>query len=83
MLEEVGVLPDELRESSGLAISRTQPGVLWSHNDSGDGPNLYAVDISGKLLAQYRVDNALARDWEDISTGRVLPDGESRRASNR
>ena len=46
-----GAVPDELRESSGLAISRTQPGVLWSHNDSGDGPNLYAIDISGKLLA--------------------------------
>jgi len=70
VLEEVGVLPDQLRESSGLAISRTQPGVLWSHNDSGDGPNLYAVDISGKLLAQYQVANALARDWEDISSGR-------------
>ena len=68
-LEEVGVLPDELRESSGLAISRTQPGVLWSHNDSGDGPNLYAVDISGKLLAEFKVANALARDWEDISAG--------------
>ena len=40
VLEEVGAVPDELRESSGLAISRTQPGVLWSHNDSGDSPSL-------------------------------------------
>jgi hypothetical protein len=68
-LEQVAVLPDELRESSGLAVSRTQPGVLWSHNDSGDGPNLYAIDISGKLLAQIKVANAQARDWEDISSG--------------
>ena len=42
MLEELAVLPDELSESSGLAVSRAQPGVLWSHNDSGDGPNVYA-----------------------------------------
>jgi len=69
VLEVVGVLPDELRESSGLAISRTQPGILWSHNDSGDGPNLYAVDMSGKLLAKFRMANALARDWEDIAAG--------------
>ena len=54
VLEEVGVVPDELQESSGLAISRTQPGVLWSHNDSGDGPTLYAIDMSGKLLAQIK-----------------------------
>ena len=65
ILEQVGVVPDELRESSGLAISRTQPGVLWSHNDSGDGPNLYALDISGKLLGVFRVNGAMARDWED------------------
>jgi hypothetical protein len=69
VLEEVAVLPDELRESSGLAISRTQPGVLWSHNDAGDGPNLYAIDISGRLLAKFRVEGADARDWEDISSG--------------
>jgi hypothetical protein len=70
VLEEVGVLPGELKESSGLAVSRTQPGILWSHNDSGDGPNLYALELSGKLLAQFKVANALARDWEDISAGR-------------
>src|SRR5262245_23653064 len=55
LLKEVGAVPDQLRESSGLAISRSQPGILWSHNDSGDGPNLYAIDISGKLLAVFRV----------------------------
>jgi len=69
MLEQLGAVPDELRESSGLAISRTQPGVLWSHNDSGDGPNLYAIDISGKLLAVFRVTGATAIDWEDIAAG--------------
>ncbi len=69
VLEEVGEVPDQLRESSGLAISRTQPGVLWSHNDSGDGPNLYAIDMSGKLLAVFRVTGATARDWEDIALG--------------
>jgi hypothetical protein len=69
VLEEVGTVPDELRESSGVVVSRTQPGVLWSHNDSGDGPNLYAIDVSGRLLARIRVTDAMARDWEDISSG--------------
>ena len=81
VLEVVGVLPDELRESSGLAISRTQPGILWSHNDSGDDPNLYAVDMSGKLLAQFTVANALARDWEDIAAG-PCPDELAKTASD-
>ena len=69
LLEEVGTLPDELRESSGLAVSRTQPGVLWSHNDSGDGPNLYAIDSSGRVLATIPIANAAALDWEDMSSG--------------
>jgi hypothetical protein len=69
MLAVTGAVPDELQESSGLAISRTQPGVIWSHNDSGDGPNLYAIDITGKLLAIVRVTGAMARDWEDIAAG--------------
>jgi hypothetical protein len=73
VLEVVGTLPDELRESSGLAVSRTQPGVLWSHNDSGDGPNLYAIDQSGSLLAIVPVAKASARDWEDIASGPCPP----------
>jgi hypothetical protein len=69
VVEELGVLPDELSESSGLAVSRTQPGVLWSHNDSGDGPNLYAIDLSGRLLAIVPVANAAAVDWEEMASG--------------
>jgi hypothetical protein len=73
MIEQLGTLPDELSESSGLAVSRIQPGVLWSHNDSGDGPNLYAVDQSGRLLAIFQLEKAVARDWEDMASGPCPP----------
>jgi DNA-binding beta-propeller fold protein YncE len=69
MLERLGTLPPELNESSGLAISRSQPGVLWSHNDSGDAPTIYAIDESGRLLATVPIAAADARDWEDMSSG--------------
>jgi hypothetical protein len=69
VMERIGTLSKELRESSGVAVSRTQPGVLWSHNDSGDGPLLYAIDQSGQLLATVKVARAAARDWEDMSLG--------------
>jgi hypothetical protein len=55
-------------------VSRTQPGVYWTHNDSGDGPNLYAIDLTGKLLATFKVDGADARDWEDLSSGPCIGD---------
>ena len=38
-----GTLPPTVTEASGMAISRTQPGVLWLHNDSGDKARIYAM----------------------------------------
>ena len=74
VLELTGTLPPILAESSGLAVSRTQPGVYWSHNDSGDGPNLYAIDASGRLLATFQIGGAEARDWEDMASGPCIGD---------
>ncbi|HEX2095235.1 MAG TPA: hypothetical protein VHG28_22755 [Longimicrobiaceae bacterium] len=62
-------LPGEVRESSGLAVSRRTPGVLWTHNDSGSDPSLFAVDSTGRLLGRVRVTGAENKDWEDIAAG--------------
>lgn len=57
----------DLNESSGLAASRCQPGVFWTHNDSGGGPYIFAIDKSGRHLGVWRVSNAVNVDWEDIA----------------
>jgi hypothetical protein len=65
----IGELKDpEINESSGLVASRL-PGVYWTHNDSGDGPFIYAVDEKGGSRGVWRVAGAAARDWEDIAAG--------------
>ena len=56
-------------ESSGVAVSRAYPDVLWTHNDSGDGPYLYATDLRGTDRGALLVPGAQAIDWEDISLG--------------
>lgn len=56
-------------ESSGLIASRTTPGAYWTHNDSGDGPFIYAFDTTGETLGVFKVTGANARDWEDMSVG--------------
>jgi hypothetical protein len=43
--------------------------VYWTHNDSGDGPFIYAFDATGESRGVFRVSGARARDWEDISIG--------------
>jgi hypothetical protein len=56
-----------MRESSGIAVSRTHPGILWTHNDSGDGPFVYATDTTGADRGALRVPGAMAIDWEDMA----------------
>lgn len=56
-------------ESSGIVASRSNPGVYWTHNDSGDGALLYAFDRDGKSKGVWRVTGASALDWEDIAAG--------------
>ena len=60
---------ESVSESSGLVASRTLPGAYWTHNDSGDGPFIYAFNSRGESLAVFRVPGAGARDWEDIASG--------------
>jgi hypothetical protein len=63
------VATPEATELSGLAVSHSQRGVLWTHNDSGDVPRAFAVTTRGRVLAELSVPNALAVDWEDIAMG--------------
>jgi len=62
----LGNFPDVLVETSGVAVSRSQPGVLWTHNDSGGGPRVYATDEAAHVEGVWRVRGADSVDWEDI-----------------
>ena len=56
-------------ESSGLVESRSHPGRFWTHNDSGNSPEIFALDATGKLIGSpIRVEGAVNTDWEDIAT---------------
>lgn len=56
----------DLDESSGVAASRTCPGALWTHNDSGDRPRLFLLDREGQERARVTLAGAEAVDWEDM-----------------
>ena len=71
-LEEKGV-----DESSGVVASRRNPGLFWTHNDSGDGPLLYAFDREGRRRGVWSVAGAKAHDWEDVAAGPGPQRGQS------
>jgi hypothetical protein len=58
---------EEIKESSGLTASECQD-VLWTHNDAGNGPLIYAMSLEGKHLGTWHVEGARAIDWESITS---------------
>ncbi|HST86074.1 MAG TPA: hypothetical protein VLL08_30325 [Kineosporiaceae bacterium] len=57
-----------ITESSGLATSRLHPGVLWTHNDSGNSPRIYAIGKDGSTDAALTLRGEPNVDWEAIAT---------------
>jgi hypothetical protein len=63
-----------LTEASGLAESALNPGVYWTHNDSGDRARLFAIDAAtGALRATFELPGVTATDWEDLA---IAPDAD-------
>ncbi len=62
-------LPKDAMESRGLARSRRDPALFWTHNDAGNQPDLFAVDSRGTLAGRVRVEGAALEDWEDLAAG--------------
>ena len=73
---DMGIIESDLiTEASGIAASRKNPGVFWTHNDSGGKNRIFAFNSSGKHLGTYTIALIQNRDWEDIAVG-PGPDGE-------
>lgn len=59
-------LPEEVRETSGLAQSLIDPDIFWTHNDAGNDAEIYALNPLGELVGTVRIQGAELEDWEDI-----------------
>ena len=59
-------LSTSLSESSGLTYCR---GKLWTHNDSGNGPKIYALNPSnGTIIQTITLEGVINNDWEDLAS---------------
>ena len=67
---EMGNVQDRrICEASGLAAGRINEGIFWLHNDSGDRPLLYAIDLEGRLHSVWLFPGIDAVDCEDLAIG--------------
>ncbi len=61
----VNALPSAVNETSGLQYWN---GGFWTHNDSGNSPELYKLDtITGQVIQTITISGVQNIDWEDIA----------------
>ncbi len=58
-----------LTEVSGIAVSRSLPGTIWAHQDSGDSARFYGMSTSGAIHSTVTLSGRTAVDWEDMAIG--------------
>ena len=56
-----------IKESSGVAKSPRYEGIFWTHNDSGNAAELFAIKADGTMVARVPVAGAANIDWEDLA----------------
>src|SRR5688572_25100569 len=62
-------LPNEVRETSGLARSTRNPSMFWTHNDAGNAAQIFGIGADGRLMQRVSVTEAKLVDWEDVESG--------------
>ncbi|MES2720818.1 MAG: hypothetical protein V4624_07985 [Pseudomonadota bacterium] len=59
-----------ISEASALVRSHRNPEILWTLNDSGSGPDIYALSTNGGLLGSATLTGPgiINQDWEDMAS---------------
>ncbi|MHC4994993.1 MAG: hypothetical protein ACYTGQ_08070 [Planctomycetota bacterium] len=58
----------DIRESSGVAWGWINRNVLWTHNDSGAAPVVFAIGPDGEDRGMFTLGGAGSIDWEDMAS---------------
>ena len=67
--ETLGKVGKRLVEASGLVASVNNLDHYWSHNDSGNPPEIFLIDQQANIKLICRIKGIKNRDWEDIAVG--------------
>ncbi len=67
---------DSISELSGVVASHREPGVYWSHEDSGNDPTLFALDEQGTVISRHGLPDEFA-DFEDLAAATDPETGEA------
>jgi len=66
-LTVLGSLPKKLSEASAVEVTE-KSNMIWTLEDSGNKPELYGLDKTGKIIHTLVITNAVNNDWEDLTS---------------
>ena len=74
----VGLVDDsDIPRASGLVSSIWNPGILFTHNDNGSNPEIFAITATGgQTVATFSLLGRSNADYEDMAIG-TGPNGGS------
>ncbi len=72
-----GKVSTKLEEASGLVASISNPGYLWTINDSGNPAEVFLLDEKAEIVMTCKLEKIKNRDWEDIALGPADEAGRS------
>lgn len=64
-IQNLGKLPERLRESSGLIIGNEN--TIWTHNDGDDSGYIYQLDKNLNIKRKVKIINSIDQDVEEIT----------------
>ncbi len=65
-VQKTNRLPKDLKEISGWVF--VDDSTLIAHNDGGNDPKIFVLNLDGSIRHKITVTNAENTDWEDIAT---------------
>ena len=67
VIEELFSMTKKIKESSAVEVTE-KSDLIWTVEDSGNAPQLFALDIKGELVHTVTITDAQNNDWEDLTS---------------
>ncbi|WP_432671888.1 hypothetical protein [Flavobacterium sp. SM2513] len=65
--KEIFTMPKKIKESSAVEVA-TNSKLIWTLEDSGNKPELFGLDLEGKIVQNISIQNVKNNDWEDLTS---------------
>jgi len=67
VLQTIFTFPEELKEISAVE-TLPKSDLVWTLEDSGNAPELYALNLKGDIINTLKITNATNIDWEELTS---------------